>query len=313
LPEIKSGKYQLLSINNQELNSWLIANKYRVAASTPHGRRYRLSRLISSSEFLNLESIKLIGLNGKIIETKLNWDIELTHSDKCVSGERLSDQSFLIKVNSFWCASNGTDNSREKIFQNFRNEFDETVKLIGLKDKVILDLRSNGGGADLEVEYLLNSFFDHPVSLYSYQHLMINVPGPIKSFLRLLPWDFHLWAKKKEEYTSIKNSSPYQLYKNELHVLVSAGCFSSCEVVAQALKFEKRGALWGSQTHGGAGDPYLFPIGNSILSINLPTCLVWQKNGEFFEGVGVTPDFNYLPLLSIDGDDLLVKVVQYKN
>jgi hypothetical protein len=311
-PEIKPGKYQLLAINNQDLDSWLEANKYLVAASTLHARRFRLIRLISSSENVNVNNIKVKSQNGKIVEVKLNWSPAPKTIERCISGERLSQHLFLLTVKNFWCVTEGGDNSREAIFKNFKNQFDEIAKLIEAKDKLIIDLRNNGGGADLEVEYFLNSFFSRSIYLYPYQHLLVNAPGIFKTILRLFPLNLHLWSKKIDEYTRTENSSDYHFYDNELHVLISAGCFSSCEVVAQAFKYEKRGLLWGAQTHGGAGDPYLFPIGNSNISINLPTCLIWQKNGELFEGVGVAPDNSHPSSLSSDGDDLLLKVTQDK-
>jgi hypothetical protein len=221
-PEIKPGKYQLLAINNQDVESWFAVNKYLVAASTLHARRYRLSRLISASENFKVEHIKVKNQNGKVVEAKLNWSSVPKVIERCISGERLSEHLFILTVKNFWCVIEDGDNSREAIFKNFKNQFDEIAKLIETKDKLIIDLRDNGGGADLEVEYFLNSFFSRSIFLYPYQHLLVNVPGIFKKFLPFFPLDLHLWNKKIDEFTRIENSSDHHFYDNELHVLISA-------------------------------------------------------------------------------------------
>jgi hypothetical protein len=312
-PTIKNGKYQLVAVNNSELETWLTLNKYQVSASTDQGRRYRLIRSLSDSVLTNIKTIKVKNKVGKIIESNLHWEEALRMTDPCISGERINEQIFLLKVNNFWCDIGKGGSSRELILQNFKDQFDATAKHIKNSDRIILDLRNNSGGADLEVEFLLNSFFNRSINLYSYQYLLINAPGPLKKIIEYLPWDMHLWDKKLEEYTVIKNSSLIHLYDNKLDVMISAGCFSSCEVVAEAIKVEKRGLLWGTITHGAAGDPVLFSIGNSGLVINIPTGLGWKKNGELFEGVGVAPNINHISSLSIEGDELLFKVVNDKN
>ena len=107
-----------------------------------------------------------------------------------------------------------------------------------------------------------------------------------------------------EDYTLGPNPDR-TFFKNQVNVLISPGCFSSCEGLAAAFKNQRRAKLFGSQTHGGAGEPRFFPIGNTDYTINLPTCIAWQGNGELFEGVGITPDEKIEDKLELTGDGVL--------
>jgi len=308
-PKIPTGKYELVNVDGKKMDDWLNDNKYQVAASTEQGRHFRELRLLTFADKQIAKSITVKNHMGKLLESQLNWTAAQSN-DECVHGERLNDKTYLLLVKNFWCIKANVNLSREATFERFKNLFDLAIKPITKDDHIILDLRENGGGADLEVEYLLNAFLRQSTYLYTYQHLLINAESIWKRALAHLPFSIHLWANKIKEFTHLENSPPDHFFDNKLTLLISAGCFSSCEVVAQALKYEKRALLWGERTHGGAGDPNLFPISNTGFFINLPTCHIWQKDGSLFEGVGVAPDIDYVSSFSLVGDDLLLNAQQ---
>ena len=189
-------------------------------------------------------------------------------------------------------------------------------------------MRENGGGGELEVAYVLNSFYKKSVFLYHYKYLRKTHPGLSKLKEKIWLFNHSLWAPDESYYTNhaplskkifIENKvnsllpwapdesynvppSKFTFFNNKIITLISAGCFSACETIASALKLDQRSLLMGSRTHGGSSEPFDYQIKGTPYSLNLPACLTWQKNGKLYEGVGVPPDYELLqdPLIKID-------------
>lgn len=312
-PQISSGKYRIIRVNQQNLNKYLQENSYTVPASTWWGRKYRILRSLSINESTPDIELKLRSSDGKTIRTKLNWTQNELKIKTCASGERLEENIYKLNVFSFWCDDpTNRDESRKIILQRFKDQFDQAVSQIKPDDSIVLDLRENGGGSDQEVEYVLNTFNEKSVFMYKFQHLNATTIGPKLWIHTYLPFFSSLWDSVGYIYSSIKrNPAKYHLYNNMMVTLVSAGCFSSCEGLASALKFENRSILVGSTTHGGAGDPVQMPIKGTQYSINLPSCIVWQKDDSLFEGRGVFPTFISIQSSTQLGDTVLEDALQY--
>ena len=273
LPAIPPGKYKLHKIANLPSDVFYEKHAFSVAASTPWGREHRLQ-----TKIMNV-NIELINFNG---ERRVTWVPESEQKNlACVDFLRLNPSTVKITIHSLWCDQGGKIRERKEVIQEFERAWFSTIENVKANDHIILDLRENGGGSDAEVKIVINSFFSKSVFADKFQYLSQHQPG-FKKYL----WGSK-WASPVEEYFSV---SSQRVLRNRLTTLVSAGCFSSCETLASIFKNEGRSLLIGSTTHGGSGDPRLFQIGNSEYQVNLPVCLVWQKDKRLFEGEGIVPN-----------------------
>ncbi len=290
-PAVTEGKYQILEINDIPLEKYLKAHANSVAASTTPARTFRTLRKLSENQTVSEIRLKLQSVDRTIVSTTLNWQQVAPGTHQCVSGERLNENTFKLNIYSLWCDDKTRPKeTRNQVLERFKQEFDNVAQSINKDDLIVLDLRENGGGGDQEVEYVLNSFSDKPLFMYRYQYLAVHTSPFRKWLARLSIQPADIWAKEEFLYSNPQNKTAYQFLENKMITLVSEGCFSSCEGLASSLKLENRSLLLGSTTHGGAGDPIVFPIKNSDFSLNLPTCLAWQKDGNLFEGTGVEPN-----------------------
>jgi hypothetical protein len=289
-PSLIVGNYEILKVNQLNYADWLNKNKFKVSASSLWGREYRLSRLLSESSNTEVSEITVKNAKGEILETKLNWQNVKSKQKSCVKGARVSPNEFLIDLNSLWCDQGGEISKRVEIFNQFKKEWDQVISHVNENDLIILDLRENGGGGDFEVEYVINTFIEKSVLLFRYQYLTQTNPGLMKYFFHYWPIKHERWMPVINQYSDLTKSPLKKLIKNEMKVLIGAGCFSSCESVASVLKENQRAKLYGGKTHGGSGDPVIFKIKGTPYSLNLPTCRVWQNQDEYFEGVGVNPN-----------------------
>ncbi len=290
-PKLPSGKYTLKEINGKSLESYLEDQKYSVSYSSIRGRNYRILERLRLGHGPLDAVLKVASANGEIIETRLKWEKKEKENPQCVFSEKLGNGLFKLNIMSLWCddlTSPGLE--REAIFENFRRQFEKATSEIGPSDKIIIDLRENGGGGDEEVEFVLNTFFEKSIYVDKYQYLRKTHPGTMKWLEKYWPFPLPLWSEVEHEYTDQHRRPKKTFFTNRLVALISPGCFSSCETIASVLKIEKRALVVGETTHGGAGDPVAFAIRGTPYSINLPTCVVWQKDGTLYEGNGVKPD-----------------------
>ncbi len=307
-PPLPKNKYQVLEVNNVPYADFYNQSQFQVSASSDWGRHYRVSRLLSQKTN-NAETIlKLQDLSGRMMTTTLAWKSVDQKNFPCVTGERITPDVFKVHVANLWCDdTNGTDWNRQQIVDNFRRQFDTVMNGANEKDKIILELRENGGGGDEEVEYVINAFIEKPVLLYHFKYLSRTHPGKMKWITEYLPFiKLPLWASDEYDYTRPDVHRPKKtFYANKVATIISSGCFSSCETIASILKNEKRSKLIGSVTHGGSGDPVIFGIKNTPYSINLPTCVNWQVPGMIYEGVGVHPNITAYQNPNTKEDNLL--------
>nr|BDT29338.1 S41 family peptidase [Bacteriovorax sp. HI3] len=305
IPAVPAGKYALAEVNNKPLSFYIEEKKDTVAASSKWGRDYRVVELLRENPKEEDITVRLIPIKGQAINTKLQWTKKENKTPVCVSSERLRDDLFKLNVLSLWCDDPTAPGDRNQIFENFKKQFDAAIAGAKPTDKFIIDLRENGGGGDYEVEYVLNTFFEKSIFVYKYQYLRKTHPGTMKWIEKIWPFKLGLWSPVEFQYADLSRRPSQTFFNNRAVTMISAGCFSSCEGIASALKQEKRTVVIGETTHGGAGDPVPFPIKGTPFSINLPTCVVWQKDGSLYEGQGVKPDMVKIQDRLSPADDVL--------
>ncbi len=291
-PVLPQGSYQIIEVNHLPVDKWKTLFRDHVAASSVWGRNYRLVRLLLDEQMFHPQiKLKVIDHNNKIRNIVYGNHKKNTAAENCVEGKRLSVNVYSIKLKSLWCDNNREIKAREEIYKNFYKAWHQALSSIKTEDQIVLDLRENGGGGDWEVQLVANTFLGKSVFMDEYRYLKTTQPGFKKIFFKHLPVFSDRWIDPVSEWTRKKYAPLSTLTKNKLVTIVSAGCFSSCETIASILKFEGRGKIVGSVTHGGAGEPVLHPIRGTPFSINLPACVVWQKNKTLYEGHGVEPHY----------------------
>lgn len=308
-PRIAKDKYQILEVNNKSFSDFLIQNKYKVAASSDWGRYFRITRLLQEKNNKEATVLKLKSTSGKTVTTNLNWMPVHDKPIDCVSGERLAPDIYKVSIKSLWCDDSKGSWGREQVYENFKKQFDSAMSSANENDRIIMELRENGGGGDEEVEYMLNAFYDQSVLMYHFKYLKKTQPGKLKWLERLWPFKMSLWGRDEYEYTNTEHRPEKTFYKNKMATIISSGCFSSCETIASVLKNDKRSIVIGSTTHGGSGDPVIFPIKDTPYSINIPTCVNWQEPELVYEGVGVQPNLTIEQNPKIKEDNILKSAI----
>lgn len=141
----------------------------------------------------------------------------------------------------------------------------EEAKIRGL----ILDLRDNPGGriddAITTAEFFLN-------------------PG-----LKIATMKYR--TKAPQTFTT---SQP-PVWRRPMVVLVNNGTSGGAEVLASAIRFNKRGVLIGEKTFGKSTIQSIFPLSNEF-ALKLTTARIETQDGIPFEGSGIIPDLVIPPL-----------------
>lgn len=297
VPALPEGKYSIESIDHLSINEYFLKNKWSISASTEMARRFRVIRNITNAIVI------VKNARGESIEIKVpaRDHINTSHSH-CVQSVRLDTNLYYIQLNSFWCQNQNEPNeNRAMILQRFTQQWHQSIKNINSKDEIILDVRENGGGGDAELNLVLSQFLEGGLTLYKFQYLKKTHPGLSKLFAGkgFAPVETAILPLNTE------------VLKNRLRLLISPGCFSSCDLLARILKREQRALLIGEPTHAGIGDPVVYPL-NDEFDVIIPTCTVSSLEGEPFEGVEVQPDLFVTQDLNEKGDTVLIKASTLK-
>lgn len=131
---------------------------------------------------------------------------------------------------------------------------------------IILDLRNNGGGLFDEAIAVANIFLRS---------------GEIVSTVNFNN------KESKKYYAQAKNALDYY---TPMVVLVNRFSASSSEIVAGALKFNKRAILIGEKTFGKGSVQTIMPLDKNMGAIKITTSYYKSPNGKIIEKNGIEPD-----------------------
>jgi carboxyl-terminal processing protease len=153
---------------------------------------------------------------------------------------------------------------------------DEIMSKARGRRALVLDLRGNGGGAEITLLRLLGHFFEHDVKM-----------ADIKTRNELKP----VVAK-----TRGKNN----LFEGKVVVLVDSDSGSASEVFARVMQLEKRGTVIGDRSAGAVMRSNFrnYEMGTERIvtwSANITNADVLMSDGKSLERVGVIPDELMLP------------------
>jgi carboxyl-terminal processing protease len=140
---------------------------------------------------------------------------------------------------------------------------------------LILDLRGNGGGAEITLQRLIGSLIDHDVKI-----------GDLK--------------RRKESKPLLAKTRGSEIFKGKLIVLVDSNSGSASEVFARVIQLEKRGMVVGDQSGGKVmrSKGYPFDLGTDVsvgFAVSITDADLIMTDGKSLEHAGVTPDQMLLP------------------
>jgi C-terminal processing protease CtpA/Prc len=152
---------------------------------------------------------------------------------------------------------------------------DDIMKQTSRFPALILDLRQNGGGAEVMLLRLLGSLFEHDVKVAD----------------RVL---------RKGTEPVIAKTHGGNPYKGKVIVLVDQRSASASEVFARVMQLNNRGTVVGDQTAGSVMEAriYAHPFGRStteFFATEISQADLKMADGVSLERVGVTPDEKLLP------------------
>ena len=170
-------------------------------------------------------------------------------------------------------------------------------------EKLIIDLRRNGGGA-FAVVPLIGHLIDKPIDagvfvVGSWYADHQKPPGPA-DFPSATPWrGYSVRAFQADvltrPLTSYRIDPMKPLFQGPVFVLTSARSISAAEIAADALKSIGRATIVGEKTPGVVLSSKLFDIPGGF-HLRVPIADYYSiKNGRL-EGVGVTPDIPSAPI-----------------
>ncbi|WP_159065829.1 S41 family peptidase [Gorillibacterium timonense] len=218
-----------------------------------------------------------------------------------------------IKIFSFGRSSKEADRS---IIQEFMRKYGQDL------DKLILDVRGNGGGEqDYWTDLLLRPLLKEPIDA--------EFDGAIKSrFKERLGFRFTIYRKfvtstltnaKLYGVSSVeKIANPSDLddtwvtyrvnkhltpldsfpFNGNVYVLIDGNSFSAADSFAMTMQKLKLGTLVGTPTAGGDSEylePYRFSLPNSGILFRLEPERNWNQNGQTNEIYGTQPDIRLQP------------------
>lgn len=161
-----------------------------------------------------------------------------------------------------------------------KDDIDKMMKQAKNYQKMILDLRGNGGGYVMIEEYLIGFFFDHDVKI-----------GDI--------------VTREKTETRFAKTHGDRTYKGDLVVLVDSRSASAAEMTARTLQLEKRAKIVGDVSSGMVMTSIYVPLFRSAsalsdmiisyVGMSVTIADVIMKDGSRLEKTGVLPDAPVIP------------------
>lgn len=186
---------------------------------------------------------------------------------KSVRSKMLEPGYGYVRISQF---SASTGDSLRKQLQELMQEKQGATK------GIILDLRNNPGGVLTAAVKVVNAFVDSGD--------IVSIRGRDKS-------SNHVWKAQSGE----------QVYAGPLVVLVNGGSASASEIVAGALKDDRRAVLVGTRTFGKGSVQTIMPMSNGT-ALRLTTARYYTPSGRSIQGEGILPDIELRPI-KVDAQD----------
>ena len=168
-------------------------------------------------------------------------------------------------------------------FDLSESDIDEMMDKASKRSALVLDLRGNGGGAEVTLLRLIGRFFDKDLKV-----------ADVK--------------ERKKTKPLIAKTSGKSAYSGKLVILIDSESGSSSELFARVMQMEKRGVVIGDLSAGAVMRAQVYPhdLGSDTLvrfHVGITNADAIMPDGKSLESVGVTPDELLLPT----GEDMAAK------
>ncbi len=156
--------------------------------------------------------------------------------------------------------------------------YDDAMRFLRGGDAMIIDLRGNGGGNAMAVNYLTSHFLAADQLLQT----------------------FYLAGEPPAQSRTLSHLPAGRLTGKPLYVLTDRGVGSAAEEFASHVKLFKLGELVGGTTAGAANNNDLLPIAPGFVFSISTGRPVHAVSGGNWDGVGVAPDIDVPPQQALD-------------
>lgn len=272
------------------------------------------------------KTVTLKGLsNAEANKRSIDRYGEVKRDKKMLSFKEMEESIGLIKIQSF---------SKENIKeggQKFKKFLRQTFKIIEQKNlnKLIIDLRGNGGGEDNYGATLASYLLDEPFDYYKRMEAVtkkfryneysrdkgFNTIGKLLKKDKNKPGTYtYNFSRQTKEQKPIKNG-----FRGQLIVLIDGGSFSATSEVAAILHSKDRAKFIGQETGGGyygnnSAMMYGIQLPNSKINYYLPVIRYYiAVDHPPFEGRGLIPDISipqtYANYIS-EKDEVLIRAIE---
>jgi C-terminal processing protease CtpA/Prc len=158
---------------------------------------------------------------------------------------------------------------------------------------LVIDLRGDRGGVDFVGERLIADLAEGRATLATYRVLV----APETLALRPRWKDL---APEADGFSTVQTLAVDARaagagFHGKLAVVIDAGCISTCEMIASALRARLHATLVGETTGGSSGAPVEVALPASGGKLAIPTWNLVSADGLPIEGDGVAPDVEVVP------------------
>lgn len=190
-----------------------------------------------------------------------------------VRARRIDDRTGLIAMRSFACR----DRTGQISDAEMARQLDAAFAGLAGCDRLVIDLRGNGGGRDEQARMLAARLTGAPLVWMRHAH-----PAPYGGQLG-----------RFEDLILAPTATPQPA---RLRLLIDAGTASTAEICVAALAALPGTVLVGSPSGGAVGDPVEFRLPRSLLGVFVPVARYARPGTEApIEGAGLVPDIEAAP------------------
>lgn len=203
---------------------------------------------------------------------------------------KLNDKTGYLRVRRMTGFTRYHPVSRDETLRLVEQAMDEIMESFASVEKVILDVRFNGGGSDPPARYIAERFTDQRRLAYSKQVRH----GGYGEFTPMV--EFHVEPKGQRPFTG------------KVVVLINGASGSATEIFAECMQALPHVTMVGENTEGAFSDNLIKTLPNGWI-LSLSNEAYYNYEGVCLEGVGVPPDIE-VPLTLEDleaGRDLALE------
>lgn len=137
-------------------------------------------------------------------------------------------------------------------------------------DGLIIDVRANSGGSEIEARKIAANFVAQPVIYAKHEVIVPGADGVVQN-------------------RTLEPANAGSRYQGRVVVLSGQYVMSSCEAFILMMKQAAGCKIIGETTYGSSGNPQPYELPNGV-TINVPSWRAMLPTGEVFEGKGIKPD-----------------------